>query len=83
MFEEYSLFMDELTSFSQVAYGYSPCYERFDMNHKLEPKAHACAAIANSYGHIAYDLSEFCGIHKALLLEHGEREESGERVASH
>ncbi|MFM7981401.1 MAG: hypothetical protein ACKPKO_19000, partial [Candidatus Fonsibacter sp.] len=45
--------MDELTSFS------SPCYERFDMNPRLEAEAHACAAIANSYGHISFNLSEF------------------------
>ncbi|MFM7921314.1 MAG: hypothetical protein ACKPJJ_13910 [Planctomycetaceae bacterium] len=25
MFDEYNSFMDELTSFSQVVYGYSPC----------------------------------------------------------
>ncbi|MFM7984829.1 MAG: hypothetical protein ACKPKO_36460, partial [Candidatus Fonsibacter sp.] len=59
MFEDYSLFMDELTSVSQVVYGYSPCCARFDMNPKLETEAHVCAAIANSYGHIAYDLTEF------------------------
>ncbi|MFM7978844.1 MAG: hypothetical protein ACKPKO_05965, partial [Candidatus Fonsibacter sp.] len=57
MFDEYCLFMDELTSFSQVVYGYSPCYERFDMNPRLEAEAHACAAIANSFGHISHDLS--------------------------
>ncbi|MFM7990521.1 MAG: hypothetical protein ACKPKO_65500, partial [Candidatus Fonsibacter sp.] len=39
MFDEYCLFMDELTSFSQVVYGYSPCYERFDMNPRLEVEA--------------------------------------------
>ncbi|MFM7982210.1 MAG: hypothetical protein ACKPKO_23110, partial [Candidatus Fonsibacter sp.] len=83
MFDEYNLFMDELTSFSQVAYGCSPCYERFDTNPKLEVEAHACAAIANSYGHIAYDLTEFWVYIKTFLSEHGEREDSGELLASH
>ncbi|MFM7988660.1 MAG: hypothetical protein ACKPKO_56045, partial [Candidatus Fonsibacter sp.] len=83
MFEEYSLFMDELASFSQVVYGYSPCYERFDMNPRLEVEAHACAAIANSFGHISYDLSEVWVSIKTLLLEHGECQESGEFVASY
>ncbi|MFM7988144.1 MAG: hypothetical protein ACKPKO_53410, partial [Candidatus Fonsibacter sp.] len=75
--------MDELTSFSQVEYGFSLCYERFDMNPKLETEAHECAAIANSYGHIAYDLTEFWVSIKPFLSEHGEREESGKLVASY
>ena len=29
------------------------------MSPKLEVEAHACAAIANSFGHIPYDLTEF------------------------
>ncbi|MFM7980997.1 MAG: hypothetical protein ACKPKO_16940, partial [Candidatus Fonsibacter sp.] len=59
MFDEYRMLMEELTSFSQVVYGFSPCWERFDMDNRLAEEAHACAVLANAWGHISCDLSDF------------------------
>jgi len=59
VFDEYRKLMEELTSFLQVVYGYSPCWERFDMDRRLGEEAHVCAALATAWGHITYDLSDF------------------------
>ena len=77
MFEEYKMLMKELTSFSQVVYGFSACSERFAMDVRLEREGHACAALATSYGFIAYPLAEFWEIIKPFCLN---MEEEGKLV---
>ncbi|MFM7987782.1 MAG: hypothetical protein ACKPKO_51570, partial [Candidatus Fonsibacter sp.] len=48
VFDEYRKLMEEVTSFSQVVYGYSPCWEIIDMDRRLGEEAHACAALATA-----------------------------------
>ena len=60
-FDDYKLLMKELTSFSQVIYGYSPCHERFGMDIRLESDASACAAIATSFGIVPYLVCRLLG----------------------
>ncbi|MFM7986202.1 MAG: hypothetical protein ACKPKO_43505, partial [Candidatus Fonsibacter sp.] len=58
-FDDYKMLMKELSSFSQVVYGYSPCHERFALDARLDSDASACAAIATSFGIVPYSLADF------------------------
>ena len=60
--------MEELSQFSQVAYAYSDCSERFQMDPQLDEEARTRAVIARSYGLITFLMSSFWEAIKPFCL---------------